>query len=89
MGKVYVGSTLSLALDCELDVSGASSRSIELLPPDHVPISSPATLTGTQVLGVDVVLHQAGEWRAQPKVVIGGKTHFGETLTFEVTQLYR
>lgn len=87
-GKLYPGCHLQLDLDTDLDLTAASVRSIEIRPPDGVPVSLPATQQGANVLRAEFLLNTAGEWRGQPKAVIDGKVRMGETFVWRVYPLF-
>jgi hypothetical protein len=88
MSKTYVGDTGTLiTLDCGVDVSAATGRSILARKPDGTQVTWTAQASGTNSIAFATLvgsLDQAGKWRLQAQVVMPSGTWKGETAVLTV-----
>lgn len=88
MTKTYVGDPVLLEVDCVVDISSASSLSIEARKPDRTVVTWAGTLNGTTEVhhqADGATLDQPGTWRLQAVVDMGSGDPFrGETALLNV-----
>lgn len=93
MGKVYVGDEKTeVLLDCEEDISSATSLQILAKKPSGAIVTWNATLEGISVLKYITQagdLDQAGTWKLQAKVVMPSWSGRGETLEVRVHEAFK
>jgi hypothetical protein len=91
-GKIYVNQALQVTLDCKASLEGATALAIAVALPDGSTLTwSPATPSGTTITYAvpENVFGQAGDWRLQALVTLGGVTTPGETAVLRVYERFR
>ena len=92
--KTYVGDTGTVitAYCGAVDISAATARSIAVQKPDGTSTSWAAVASGTDSIAYTTdanSLDQAGTWRLQAVISLGGGTWRGKTATLEVYAAFR
>ena len=79
---------LTITLECGIDVSSASSALVLYKKPSGTTGSWTGTATGTTVVYdvEDGDLNEAGTWKVQPKVTIGGEDGYGDIKPLVVSE---
>jgi hypothetical protein len=98
LNTVHVADTVDLEVifhdvnDVAIDVSGATTKSIILIPPSGPPITKAASFSGTGVDGaikyptINTDLNMTGTWGYQGRVVLPGpKEYSTDTYQFKVS----
>jgi hypothetical protein len=88
MKKIYTGDTgTDIVLDCNIDVSSASARAIEVRKPDSSTVTWSAVAEGTTSIkytSLAGTFDQAGDWELQASVTLPGGNWRGETVLLRV-----
>lgn len=89
MSKTYIGDVgTEIILDCGVDVSAATVRTIKALKPDGTSVDWTAVLEGTTAIKYTIQsgdLDQAGAWKLQAYIEIASWSGLGETAKLKVS----
>lgn len=89
--KIYQGDVgLEINVNCQEDLTSATSPQILIKKPDGNVLTKPATISGNSLIyiTVDGDLEQKGIYYVQPKLSLGGWSGSGVTTRFFVQPLF-
>ena len=92
MSKYYVGDVgTDIIVDCGVDITGATDTTMKVKKPDGTTVSWTATVYNSNYLKFTTIadsFDQAGVWKLQSSLTLGGWTGLGETAEFTIYDPY-